>query len=81
MLNRNRIIKIGMCMLLAACGGEPEDAKFGPYEGGVSMRYEYDALGRLVIYEVDGDVHTQYCLDAAGNRTMVSATNTNCNNL
>ena len=44
--------------LLAACGGEPEEAKFGPYEGGVSMRYEYDALGRLVVYEVDGDVHT-----------------------
>lgn len=81
MLTKNRLIKIGACLLLAACGGEPEEAKFGPYDGGVSMRYEYDALGRLAVYKVDGDIRTEYCLDAAGNRTKVSTKNTDCTNL
>lgn len=80
MLTMNRVIKIGMCVLLSACGGEPEEAKFGPYEGGVSARYEYDALGRLVAYKVDGEIHTEYCLDDAGNRTKVSSNSTGCNN-
>lgn len=78
MLSNNHAMKIGICLLLTACGGEPENPEFGPYEGGVSMQYEYDTLGRLVVYEVDGDVHTRYCLDAAGNRKKVSTNSTTC---
>lgn len=68
----------GLCIILAACGGEPDEAQHGPYDGGVSTQYEYDALGRLVVYKVDGGVHTEYCLDAAGNRNVVSDSETGC---
>lgn len=47
----------------------------------VTLEYQYDALGRLVIVNEDDSLKTKYCYDPAGNRHNVVEVGGNCTSL